>query len=49
MQKNKSTGVKQGSGNVFRELGFPNPEREQLKAQLTLRIYPIIIARKLTA
>ena len=40
--------VKQGSGNVFRDLGFPNPEREQLKAQLTLKIYRIIKARKLT-
>jgi len=48
MRKNNRTGVKQGSGNVFRDLGFPNPEREQLKAQLTLQIYRIIKARKLT-
>lgn len=48
MRKNNRAGVKQGSGNVFRDLGFPNPEREQLKAQLTLQIYRIIKARKLT-
>jgi predicted XRE-type DNA-binding protein len=47
MRKNKIR-VKQGSGNVFQDLGFPNPEREQLKAQLTLQIYRIIKARKLT-
>lgn len=40
--------VKQGSGNVFRDLGFPNPEREEVKARLTLQIYRIIKSRKLT-
>jgi len=48
MRKNQRVRVKQGSGNVFRDLGFPNPEREQLKAQLTLQIYRIVKARKLT-
>jgi len=47
MRKNK-TQVEEGSGNVFRDLGFPNPERELLKAKLTLEIYRIIKARKLT-
>jgi predicted XRE-type DNA-binding protein len=47
MRKNNRTRVKDG-GNVFRDLGFPNPEREQLKAELTLQIYRIIKARKLT-
>jgi predicted XRE-type DNA-binding protein len=37
-----------GSGNIFRDLGFPNPEREQLKARLTLQIYRLIKNRKLT-
>lgn len=37
-----------GSGNVFADLGLANPEREQLKAHLTLQIYRIIKARKLT-
>ena len=37
-----------GSGNVFADLGLPNPEQELLKAQLTLQIYKIIKARGLT-
>jgi len=37
-----------GSGNVFADLGLPNPEQELLKAQLTLQIYKIVKARKLT-
>jgi predicted XRE-type DNA-binding protein len=31
-----------GSGNVFADLGLPNPEQELLKAQLTLQIYTIL-------
>jgi predicted XRE-type DNA-binding protein len=38
----------EGSGNVFADLGFANPEREMLKAQLTLQIYRIIKKRGLT-
>ena len=34
-----------GSGNVFADIGFANPEREQLKAHLTLKIYRIIKQR----
>ena len=34
--------VTEGSGNVFADLGFPNPEQELLKAQLTLQIYTIL-------
>jgi predicted XRE-type DNA-binding protein len=37
-----------GSGNVFADLGLPNPEQELLKAGLTLQIYRIIKARGLT-
>ncbi|MBI3682277.1 MAG: XRE family transcriptional regulator [Acidobacteria bacterium] len=48
MRKNNRIRVRQGSGNVFRDLGFPNPEREEIKARLTLQIYRIIKARKLT-
>jgi predicted XRE-type DNA-binding protein len=33
---------------VFADLGLPNPERDLLKAQLTLQIYKIVKARKLT-
>ena len=40
--------VEEGSGNVFADLGFPNPEREQLKARLTLQIYRLIKALDLT-
>lgn len=38
----------QSSGNIFADLGFPNPEREFLKAQLTLQIYRLLKSRKLT-
>src|SRR6266478_6572472 len=48
MRKNTRTRVKEGSGNVFRDLGFPNPEREQVKARLTLQIYRLIKERGLT-
>jgi predicted XRE-type DNA-binding protein len=34
--------VTEGSGNVFADLGLPNPEQELLKAQLTLQIYGIL-------
>src|SRR5713226_5900330 len=48
MKKNKKIRVTEGSGNIFRDLGFPNPEREQLKAHLTLEIYRLIKKRGLT-
>jgi predicted XRE-type DNA-binding protein len=32
----------QGSGNVFADLGLPNPEQELLKAQLTSQIHTIL-------
>jgi len=48
MKKNNKIRVKQGSGNVFTDLGFPNPEREQLKARLALQIYRLIKDRGLT-
>ena len=34
--------VTQGSGNVFADLGLPDPEQELLKVQLTLQIYTIL-------
>jgi predicted XRE-type DNA-binding protein len=34
--------VTEGSGNVFADLGLPNPEQELLKAQLTLQIHAIL-------
>jgi predicted XRE-type DNA-binding protein len=39
---NRVTRVTEGSGNVFADLGLPNPEQELLKAQLTLQIYTIL-------
>ncbi|MGD0776242.1 MAG: helix-turn-helix transcriptional regulator [Candidatus Solibacter sp.] len=48
MKKDPTIRVKEGSGNVFADLGFPNPEREQLKARLTLQIYRLIRDRGLT-
>jgi predicted XRE-type DNA-binding protein len=52
MAKKNMTGrkirVEQGSGNVFADLGLPNPEQELLKAHLTLQIYRIVKARGLT-
>ena len=44
----KRTTFEKSSGNVFADIGFPNPEREQLKAHLTLQIYRIIKSRGLT-
>jgi len=40
--RRRSTRVIQGSGNVFADLGVPNPEQELLKAQLTLQIHTIL-------
>ena len=44
----RKTRAKLGSGNVFADLGLPNPEQELLKARLTLQIYKIVKARSLT-
>ncbi len=38
----------ESTGNVFADLGLPNPGRELLKARLTLEICRIIRERKLT-
>lgn len=48
MAKKKTPAYEVGSGNLFADLGFPNPEKEQLKAHLTLAIYRIIKARGYT-
>jgi predicted XRE-type DNA-binding protein len=40
--------VTASSGNVFADLGLPNPEQELVKAQLTLQIYRIIKKRGMT-
>jgi predicted XRE-type DNA-binding protein len=48
MKRNAKIRVKEGSGNIFADLGFVHPEREELKARLTLQIYRLIKARGLT-
>lgn len=40
--------ITRGSGNVFRDLGFENPEEYQVKAELALHIVKIIEERRLT-
>jgi predicted XRE-type DNA-binding protein len=40
--------VEPSSGNVFADLGYPNPEEALLKAQLAARILAILTERKLT-
>jgi predicted XRE-type DNA-binding protein len=40
--------VERSSGNVFADLGLPHPERELLKAKLTLQIYRLIKQRGIT-
>jgi predicted XRE-type DNA-binding protein len=44
----KADRVIQGSGNVFADLGLPNPGQELIKARLTLQIARIIKDRGLT-
>src|SRR5260370_35067697 len=49
MAKKKTTiEAEESSGNVFADLGLPNPEQELMKARLTLQIHRVIKARKLT-
>ncbi len=47
-KKSRRVTVEKGSANVFADLGFANPAREQLKAHLTLQIYRVIKKRGLT-
>lgn len=37
-----------GSGNVFRDLGYPDADREQLRALLAAKIIGVLDDRKLT-
>ena len=47
-QKKKKPNIEESRGNVFADLGLPNPKQEQLKAHLTLQIYKTIKERGLT-
>ncbi len=44
----KAIRAQESSGNVFADLGLPHPERELLRAKLTLEIYRLIRSRGLT-
>jgi len=46
--KKSPKGITESSGNVFADLGLPNPEQELMKAELTLQIYRIIKQRGMT-
>jgi predicted XRE-type DNA-binding protein len=48
MKKKRKIAVRASTGNVFADLGFANPERETLKAQLMLQIYRLIKKRGIT-
>jgi predicted XRE-type DNA-binding protein len=40
--------VERSSGNVFADLGFPNPEEELAKADLAIRVSQLLRERRLT-
>mgnify|MGYP001561956717 FL=1 len=40
--------VQRGSGNVFADLGLPNPQEALMKAELARRIDEVVRARRLT-
>lgn len=44
----KEATVTQGTGNVFADLGFPNPEEHQTKARLVSEIADVIQERHMT-
>jgi predicted XRE-type DNA-binding protein len=47
-KRRKTLTFEKSSGNVFADLGLAHPEREQLKAHLTVQIFRIIKNRGLT-
>jgi len=44
----KKIQVEEGSGNIFADIGLPNPEERLAKADLAIRITEAIRARRLT-
>ncbi len=48
MTKDEKIEVVHGSGNVFRDVGFPNPDVEQAKAILSAEIIKALNSRKLS-
>lgn len=49
MEKNVNTKkeFEESSGNIFEDLGLPNPELEDIKAQLSIKIFQIIKQKNL--
>ena len=47
-KKTAPRSITESSGNVFADLGLPNPEQELMKAELTLQIYRTIKQRGMT-
>ncbi len=45
---NEETEVFMGSGNVFADMGLPNPEERQLKAHLSIKLEEAIKSKRLT-
>ncbi|MDB5969145.1 MAG: hypothetical protein JWQ90_1595 [Hydrocarboniphaga sp.] len=48
LQTDQQVGVEQGSGNVYRDLGFRNPDAMKLKATLVSGIRAVIEQRQLS-
>ena len=48
VSKKATANVETGSGNVFADLGLPNPELALVKAGLVGRIHDLIVEKKLT-
>ena len=47
-KKTATKSITESGGNVFADLGLLNPERDLMKAELTLQIYRIIKQRSMT-
>jgi predicted XRE-type DNA-binding protein len=47
-KKSTPVSITESTGNVFADLGLPNPEQEMMKTRLTLQIFHIIRERGLT-
>lgn len=48
MTDNEKIKITRGSGNVFRDVGFPNPDVEQAKGMLSAEIIKALNRRKLS-
>ena len=48
MARTSESVIREGTANVFADLGFPDAETHALKAELVSRMQDVITARKLT-